>query len=100
MKSDSFFCPYDSVFKILQIIVERKGYVIASANADEGRIRSYSKKSLFKKPKTLDIKIFKLDQHATGMTLMVNDNSSVFDKPLYPDEYEEERLSNSINRYF
>jgi hypothetical protein len=100
MKSNSFFCPYDSVFKLLQIILERKGYVVSSANIIDGRIKSHSKKSLFKKPKTLDIKVFKLDQHATGITLMVNSNASVFSNPLNADEYEEERLNNSIDKYF
>ncbi len=100
MQSASFLLPYDSVFKTLQVIAKRKGYVITSADSNEGIIKANSRNFLFKKTEKLEIKVYKKDLHTTNISLMINNNASLFEKPASLDEFEEQRLLDTIHKYF
>ena len=91
MKSASFFCPYNSVFKVVRIAVERKGYIISFENTGEGLLKAHKRKNIFEKPKILDMMIYRIDHHSTGVRLMINSNARVFDRPLTGNEREEEK---------
>ena len=100
MKATSFYYPYDAVFKLLQIILTRKGFTIVSVNKDEGVIHARCERMLFTKGKTLDIKIEKINHNTTDIILMVNANSKVYEKPITDDEHDEEKLLDAIYKSF
>ncbi len=100
MKSVSLLYPYDSVLKLLQTILTRKGHTILSVNPDEGIIKASCKKGLFQKCKTIDIKVEKRNHNITYIAVCINGNPSVYEKPMTDDEQEEEELFDTIHKYF
>src|SRR4051812_41512317 len=99
MKTASFFCPADSVFRLTMNILTKKGYIISDADSREGSIKAY-RRNIFKKTKKLYIQISRIDRLSTGLRLMINQNIGFFERPFNADELEEDRLISSINRHF
>ena len=100
MKS-SFFCyPYERVFELLQTIIKKKHYSIATLDADHGDIKAVRKKGWLGKVKALDIKVFKVDADLTGIRIMINTNQRTYVQPVTSDDVIEDALCQSINRHF
>ena len=100
MKSASFVLPYDALYKFLQDYLTRTVCTIVSAEVSEGTIKANCKKVLFHKPKTLDFTVKKLSEQTTSITLSVNSNQNAYVRPSNDDEFAEEELMDTINKYF
>jgi hypothetical protein len=100
MKTALLLYPYDSVLKLLKVILERKGFAILSLDADKGLIKAESKFGLFKKSSKLDIAASKRDQHTTHIEIRINANPSTYDSPRTSDEDLEDELIDVIYKYF
>jgi hypothetical protein len=100
MKSAAYILPYDSLFNFLHDYLRRKGCTIVSSNMNDGTIKAQSEKALFQKHRTLDLTVKKLSEHTTSVTLSVNSNPHIYKNPKTEDEFEEEKLIETINHFF
>jgi hypothetical protein len=100
MKTALLQYPIHSSIKLLNAVLVKRGFSIISLNDDEGTIRASTPGGFFKKPKMLDIKVQRIDQHSTRIDVSINSNKSTYEKPQTNDEFMEEKLVDTIYHYF
>ncbi len=101
MKATSFYHPYDTVFRRLQSVLRKEQYVISSASSIQGRIKAKSKSNILQGSKIIDIKIVRLDEHETGVSLSISSDSAEGQAPLSLHEMEETiLLTETIHNHF
>jgi hypothetical protein len=100
MKHTSFYYPYEMAFKRLQSILRRNKYIISSASLSEGKIKAHFKNEQLQKSNIINIKVFKIDEHETGIALAIKAHAHYLEKPGSSEESKELiTLTETISNY-